>query len=171
MVHALTQCHRVLVTQGFIADLHPERGRRPQGRRLQVFAATNRSEVPVGLLEESADFYRRYLAADRAIERVVARGLFSLQTSDVFLLRYHFSSLPALEQTLKKEWAQGYTPSGSLLRRLRALFRAQPDAQIIVEEPFRLNVLQKNTPVSSYLCAEILDLIKLRPGTLDRRSL
>jgi hypothetical protein len=143
MVHALTQCHRVLVTQGFIADLHPERGPRPQGRRLQVLTATKRSEVLVGLLTESADFYRRYLAADRAVERVVARGLFTLQTSDVFLLRYHFSSLPALEQTLKEEWAEGYTASGTLLRRLRAILRAQPDAHIIVEEPFRLNVLQK----------------------------
>lgn len=143
MVHALTQSHRVLVTQGFVADLHPERGRRPQGRRLQVFAAANRREVRVGVLAESADFYRRYLAADRAVDRAVARGLFSPRTSDVFLLRYHFRSLPAFEQTLKKEWAEDYAPSGSLLRRLRATLRAQPDARIIVEEPFRLNVLQK----------------------------
>lgn len=143
MVHALTQSHRVLVTQGFVADLHPERGSRPQGRRLQVFAATNRSEAPVGMLAESADFYRRYLAADRAVERVVARGLFSLRTSDIVLLRYHFRSLPAFEQTLKMDWAEDYTPRGSLLRRLRAVLRAQPDARIIVEEPFRLNVLQK----------------------------
>jgi hypothetical protein len=143
MVHALTQCHRVLVTDGFIADLHPERGRRARPRRLQVFGVTNRSDVPVGLLTESADFYRRYLTADRAVERVVARGLFSVRTSDVFVLRYHFRSLLAFEQTLKEEWADGYTPNGSLLRRLRAVFRAQPDAHIIVEEPFRLNVLQK----------------------------
>jgi hypothetical protein len=97
----------------------------------------------MGVLAEAADFYRRYLAADHAVERVVRSGLFSLRTRDVLPLRYYFRSWRAFERTLESESWEGTAVGEPLRRRLRTILRARPGAQIVVEEPFGLNVLQK----------------------------
>ncbi len=143
MVHALTESHRVLRLRGHVVDLHPERGPgRRRARRLPVYIAAGRRLIPVGTLPEPADYYARYVAADRAVERVLRAGLYTLQTSAVFPLRYYFRSLAAMEATLRNEWT-GMTMGGRLRRRLRAQWRRRPLARIVVVEPFRLNVLQQ----------------------------
>ena len=141
MVHALTESHRVLRPHGDVVDLHPERGPgRRRARRLPVYIAARHRLIPAGTLPEPADYYRRYLAADRAVERILRDGLFTLQAREVFPLRYYFRSLLAMEATLEKEWT-GMTLGETLHRRLRTLLRSRPQAQIVVVEPFRLSVL------------------------------
>ena len=143
MVHALAESHRVLRPHGDVVDLHPERGPgRRRARRLPVYIAAGHRLIPAGTLPEPADYYRRYLAADRAVERILRDGLFTLQAREVFPLRYYFRSLLAMEATLEKEWT-GMTLGETLHRRLRTLLRSRPQAQIVVVEPFRLNVLRK----------------------------
>jgi hypothetical protein len=143
MVHALTESHRVLRPHGHVVDLHPERGPgRRRARRLPVYIAAGYRLIPAGTVPEPADYYGRYLAADRAVERVLRDGLFTLQASEVFPLRYYFRSLPAMAATIEKEWI-GMTLGETLRRRLQTLLRSRPPAQIVVVEPFRLNLLQK----------------------------
>ncbi len=107
-----------------------------------MYIAAGYRLIPAGTLPEPADYYGRYLAADRAVERVLRDGLFTLQASEVFPLRYYFRSLPAMEATIEKEWI-GMTLGETLRRRLQTLLRSRPPAQIVVVEPFRLNLLQK----------------------------
>ncbi len=142
MVHALTEAQRVLVPQGVVADIHPARERFRRARRLPVYVTDGTLQKAAGLLPEPPEDCARYAHADRAVERVVRGGLFTLRTTAVFSLRYYFRSLAAMDAVLEKEWVNTRLPA-ALRRRLAALLRDRPRARIMVVEPFRLNVLRR----------------------------
>lgn len=143
MVHALTQVHRVLAPRGLLLDLRPTRD--PGGRRaklLPTYVVTPSGEHPAGALVESPTYYADFVAADRAVERAIRRGLFSLQGAESFYLRWYFRSLDILEQTLTTDWTGTQLPT-SVRRRLTNLLDRHPAAQMAVSEMFRLNALGK----------------------------
>jgi len=143
MVHALTQAHRVLTSQGLLLDLRPDRD--PGGRRaklLDTYVVTRGAEYEVGAVVETPSYYPDFVAADRAIERVIRRQLFSLHAAEIFRLRWYFRTLEILEETLTKDWTGTRLPA-PVRRRLEGLFDRHPHAQIAIAETFRLNVLRK----------------------------
>jgi len=142
MVHALEQAHRVLRARGHVIDLHPERGSRTRyGRRLPVFVRAD-ADVPAGYLRGRPGGYDDYLAADRAVARVLRRGLFTLESTEVLALRDHLRSLEALEHVLATEWIET-TLGPSTRRRLQALLYRHPAGKIVVVEAVRFNLLRK----------------------------
>ena len=143
MVHALTQAHRVLTPQGLLLDLRPDRD--PGGRRaklLDTFVVTRSAEYEVGTVVETPSYYPDFVAADRAVERVIRRQRFSLQGAEIFQLRWYFRSLEILEETLAKDWTGTLLPA-PVRRRLKGFLDRHPRAQIAIAETFRLNVLRK----------------------------
>ena len=147
MVYALEQTHRMLAPHGYLVDLRPFRNPRHRRTTLpQVACVLNGREVPVGVLEESvADD----LAADRAVQHVLGRGLFTLQSAETLRFRAYFRTLEIFD-TFRKE-AAGSAPRtwrdntfrASSRRRLQALLHKYPQAQIVIVELVRLNVMRK----------------------------
>ncbi len=143
MVHALTEAHRVLASHGLVLDLRPDRD--PGGRRaklLDTYVVTAGADIAAGVMVETSSYYQDFVAADRAVEQIIRRQLFSLHAAEIFRLRWYFRTLDTLEETLAKDWT-GTTLSASVRRRLNTLLDAHQNAQIAVTEIFRLNVLRK----------------------------
>ena len=143
MVHALTQAHRVLTSQGLLLDLRPNRdvgGRR--AKLLDTYVVTQRAEYEAGSAVETPSYYADFVAADRAVERAIRRQLFSLSAAEIFRLRWYFRTLGILEETLAKDWTGTRLPA-PVRRRLKGLLDRHPHAQIAIAETFRLNVLRK----------------------------
>lgn len=144
MVDALTEAYRVLQPDGILADLRPDRD--PGGRRvkwLDAYWVRDGRWEPVGALREGMEYYADYVASDRAVERVIRRGLFILERSIMMRLHTYFRDLPALERYLTDEWT-GTTIPASTRRHLRTVSRRAPDGWLVVAEPFRLNILRKS---------------------------
>ena len=143
MVHALTQAHRVLTSQGMLLDLRPDRD--PAGRRaklLETYVVTQGAEYEVGAAVETPSYYTDFVAADRAVEQTIRRQLFSLSAAEIFRLRWYFRTLGILEETLAKDWTGTHLPA-PVRRRLKALLDRHPRGEIAIAETFRLNVLRK----------------------------
>lgn len=143
MVHALTQAHRVLTSQGLLLDLRPDRD--PAGRRaklLDTCVVTPGAEYGVGAAVETPSYYTDFVAADRAVERTIRRQLFRLSAAEIFPLRWYFRTLEILEKTLAKDWTGTRLPA-PVRRRLKALLARHPHAEIAIAVTFRLNVLRK----------------------------
>ncbi|MCA9910725.1 MAG: hypothetical protein KC519_18845, partial [Anaerolineae bacterium] len=79
MVHALNEIWRVLVPGGALTDL------RPFGARWPVEIVSRAEVWPAGLVDGSLSFPDD-LAANAAIEHVVATGLFTREQSGSFKL-------------------------------------------------------------------------------------
>ncbi len=142
MVHALKQAHRVLVTSGRVLDLRPWPGDAHRARRLPVYCRANGRETWTGAVSEPADYLADYRAADRALTRILDEGVFLLRSAERFPFRYYFRSLDALERTLRTLWL-GTSLGPATRRRLVAEARKRPRAEIVVVEPFHLNILVK----------------------------
>jgi hypothetical protein len=143
MVHALTKAHRVLASYGRLLDLRPDRD--PGGRRakpLETYVTTRGGDIEAGALMETPSYYADFIAADRAVQRVIRQRLFGLQAVEIFRLRWYFRTLDTLEQALAEDWTGTSLPA-SVRGRLASLLNAHPNAQIAVTETFRLNVLHK----------------------------
>jgi SAM-dependent methyltransferase len=143
MVHALEEIHRVLTPRGVLADLRPSRWADSRDRRAvlpRVYGVANGEEILVGRLEKEnlAD----HLAADRAVQWVLRRGFFTLQSTETFPFRFYFRTLAVLDDYLSTYWTNS-TLSESTRRRLQSLVRERPSSQIAVVDTMRLNVMTK----------------------------
>ncbi len=147
MVHALEEVHRVLTPHGYLIDLRPCRDPlNRHGTLPQVSCVWDDQEVRVGVLEEPLV---DDLAADRASRQVLRRRLFTLQTSEPFRFRTYFRTLAIFDKfrgeataSAPRTWSDASFRTSSR-RRLLALLRRHPLAQVAIVEILRLNVLRK----------------------------
>ena len=140
MVHALTVARNLLRRYGVLVDLRNNRFASIRARHDQVYCLTgNRSLYagPLRIKKPMADFR----AADRAIREVVRRGLFRLEAVDEFEIRSYYDSPAHLEKYAAKN--PYVTVADPTRRRLSALLRRHPAAQVLVVALTRLNVLAK----------------------------
>ena len=140
MVHALIVTRGLLRPDGILVDLRTDRFAAIRTRHDQVFCLTRDRRRYAGSLE-----IRRSLAdfrsADRAIREVVRRGLFRLDAVEVFEHLAYLDSPAHLERAVARHrYARLPNPTR---RRLRALWRRHPGAQILVVARERMNVLAK----------------------------
>src|SRR5579862_6496118 len=132
MVHALIVTRGLLRPNGILVDLRTDRFAATRARQDQVVCLTGNRRRYAGPLE-----IRRPLAdfrcADRAIREVVRRGLFRLDAVEVFERRAYLDKAMAGQR-----YARLTDPTR---RRLRALWRRQSGAQVLVVSRERMNVL------------------------------
>jgi len=138
MVHALIVTRGLLRPNGILVDLRTDRFAATRARQDQVVCLTGNRRRYAGPLE-----IRRPLAdfrcADRAIREVVRRGLFRLDAVEVFERRAYLDSPAHLEKAMAgQRYARLTDPTR---RRLRALWRRQSGAQVLVVSRERMNVL------------------------------
>jgi hypothetical protein len=140
MVHALRVARSLLSRRGVLVDLRKDRFASIRGRHDQVYCLTGDRRLyagPLRLKRPLADFR----AADRAIREVVRHGLFRLQAVDEFEIRSYFDSVAHAEKYAARN--PYVTLKDPTRRRLNALLRQHPGAQILVVAQTRLNVLKK----------------------------
>ena len=145
MVHALKQIHRVLQPRGVLGDLRPDRypdPGQPHPHLPSVRWASGGREIPAGVLEKAPENLRRHRTATLELQRAIGEGLFVLESTEAFPFRYHFRTEEIFETFLRTGWKQT-TRGAPARRRLHGLRRAHPAGQIVMIEPFRLNVLKK----------------------------
>jgi hypothetical protein len=138
MVHALIVTRGLLRPEGILVDLRTDRFAAIRTRHDQVFCLTGdrrRYAGPLEITRPLADFR----CADRAIREVVRRGLFRHDATEVFEHLAYFDSPAHLERAVAgQRYARLTNPTR---RRLRALWRRHPGAQILVISRERMNVL------------------------------
>ena len=145
MVHALEQMHGVLRPHGFLADLRPNRfadPRRAPAALPQVYGIADGREVPAGELEKSEKNLANHRAASRAVDEVLHRGLYALEAAETFPFRYYFRSVAVLDRYIQTTWRETSLETASRLR-LEIMLSLDPQSQILIIDPFRLNVLRK----------------------------
>ena len=140
MVHALRVARGLLRPHGVLVDLRNDRFASIRARHDQVYCLIGDRPLyagPLRIKKPLADFR----AADRAIRDVVRRGLFRLRAVEVFEIRSYYETTAHIE----KYAAQNpyVTVEDTTRRRLGALLRGHPAAQILVVAQTRLNVLVK----------------------------
>lgn len=143
MVHALTEAHRVLSPHGTIVDYRPDLD--PGGRRtkpLELYCIDRSDLTPAGHIIETPEYYEDYRSANRAVQQVLRRGLFTLVSSELSRPRVYFRSLEVLKAYLDTNWT-GTTMPSAVGRCLSSLLKNRPGARIVVSEVFRFNVLRK----------------------------
>lgn len=91
-MHALRNCHRMLIEDGVLLDLHPV----PPS--MHAFAEGR----DLGVVDERA-FFRVARATERELERVVAEGLFTKEAELEFDVIERFDTLDELLDTAA-EW-------------------------------------------------------------------
>lgn len=136
MVHALRQVHSLLKPDGTLLDL------RPAAKHRQVGLGEGKRWRFVAWMREDLTDDR---AADRALKRAAALGLFRADTKTEF-------NLDRVMDTLEdfREWMRDF-PSGKLApedgrlygRVERALAKARPGIRILARGPLSLVVLRR----------------------------
>jgi hypothetical protein len=74
---------------------------------------------------------------------VIRVGLFSLERTEIFLLRTYVRDMTALDRLLAGEWTDTTLPPPAR-RALAVRLRSHPGSGIVATDTFRLNVLRKS---------------------------
>ena len=98
MVHALEQIHALINPGGYLIDLHPNE------KMVEFILPLDDGEHFIGYMHETDD-YIEYRQADEAIETVVAKGLFRVESIGEFDFRTHADSFDALKAFLDENWS------------------------------------------------------------------
>jgi hypothetical protein len=129
MVHALHRAHALLAPGGCLIDLRPT-------------AETARFEaggLPIGPLDaDQAD--RRHAAAEAALARVVADGLFHVDAVHEFWFLTHGDSAAALREHVHTSWRDSRV-GDALVARANAARRANPGLALRIAEQLRITRL------------------------------
>ena len=98
MVHALEQIHTLLIPGGVLIDIHPN------GKPVEFVYPLESSDRLIGYLQES-DEYIEYRQADEAVDVVVARGLFRMDSVEEFEFRTYADTFDELKDFLDENWS------------------------------------------------------------------
>ena len=122
MVHALNEIWRVLVPGGILTDL------RPFGDHWPVEIVSRAEVWPAGLVDGSLSFPDD-LAANAAIEHVVATGLFTREQSGSFKLFTYWDTVAEFEAYMDAR-SSAILPPETLAELTRLQARHGPDARV-----------------------------------------
>src|SRR5574341_495880 len=142
MVHALREAHRVLEPRGVVADLRPERD--PGHRRRRYISAEIHWDgrwASAGAIPGPTEDTPYYIAADRAVARVLRDELFWLESTKLFWLRTYFRDLDTVDRYLVRE-RTGTRLYEDIRRSLAGHLRRRPRARLAAADLVRLNVLR-----------------------------
>ena len=129
MVHALHRAHALLAAGGCLIDL------RPTSETARVEAGG----VPLGTLDaDSAD--RRHAAAEAALTRVLADGLFSVDGRRELWFLTHGDSIEELREHVHASWRDSRVPD-ALVARANAARRANSATALCIAEQLRMTRL------------------------------
>jgi len=120
MVHALEIIWELLAPDGRLLDIHPS------GEPPQVILRNDTERRLLGYLQESDDFIE-YHQASEALQAVILRGLFQVESASRFEFSVHADTVPALVDYLKKEWKDAILVP-EIIAQAEALWR-RPGAQ------------------------------------------
>ena len=136
MVHALRQVHRLLKSDGILLDL------RPAVKHRQVGVGEGKRWAFVAWMREDLTDDR---AADRALKRAAALGLFRPESNREFELDRVMDTLDDFREWLSDFPSGRLDPEdGRLFRRVeRALAKVRPGTRILARGPLSLVVLRR----------------------------
>ena len=98
MVHALSEIHNLLKSNGFLIDI------RPNGELVEFIRPHGSGEMFIGHLQETDD-YIEYRQAAEAVQKVIADGLFQTQKAGEFTFQVHADSFAELKVFLDESWS------------------------------------------------------------------
>ena len=98
MVHALSEIHNLLKSNGFLIDI------RPNGELVEFIRPHQGGELFIGHLQETDD-YIEYRQAAEAVQKVIADGLFESRKRGEFIFQDHADSFAELKAYLDESWS------------------------------------------------------------------
>src|SRR3954470_20182906 len=126
MVHALHRAHALLAPGGCLIDLRPT----AETARLEA------AGLAIGALDaEEAD--RRHAAAEAALARVLAEGLFAVDAQHEFWFLTYGHSAEALREHVRISWRDSRV-GDALVARATAVRRANPALALRIAEQLRI---------------------------------
>src|SRR3954449_9024097 len=129
MVHALHRAHALLAPGGCLIDLRPT----SETARLEA------DGLSIGRLDaDGAD--RRHAAAEAALSRVVAGGLFHVDAEQEFWFFTYGESAEALREHVCTSWRDSRV-GDALIARAHAARRANPALALRIAEQLRITRL------------------------------
>jgi hypothetical protein len=135
MVHALTEAHRVLKSNGILIDL------RPAARHRRIGLGAGKQWKFIGAMQEPFD---DDYAADRAVKQILRDGFFRKESQTQFMLDRVMDNLQDF-RTWFDDFPDDITPSQDVLYKKveRAVMNQPAETKITVRGPLRLGVLRK----------------------------
>jgi len=137
MVHALSEAHRVLKTNGVLLDL------RPAAKHRRVGLGKGMAWKSVGVMREKFDDDE---AADRAVKQVLREGLYRRQSRVEFDIDRVMDTMEDFQSWLNEFVQSGKLPSHEwLIKRLETTRKKhRKQTNITVRGPLKLAVLKKS---------------------------
>jgi hypothetical protein len=98
MVHALTECWRILIFGGRLIDLRPYKSEWP------VEIVSRDTRILAGRLDENKNGLSDDEASDNAISEVIQRGWFKEERKELFEYAYYWDTVDQMNEYVKTEW-------------------------------------------------------------------
>lgn len=135
MVHALTEAHQSLKTNGILIDL------RPSPRRRQVGLGVGKHWEALGAVRETFEIDH---ASNRAVKQAVKSGLFQLASSTTFELERVMDTLDDFREWLANFSEERLTDHQWLVDKIEKVQKKTGTRKkIAMRGPMVLNVLKK----------------------------
>ncbi len=138
MVHALKEAWRVLVAHGFMIDV------RPLCIDVPLEVVFSEAAKSAGMLDLSPDI-KRDITSGRAIETIIAAGIFKEEKLELFDFAYYWNTLEEMQEDLDENWKDEIVIPEGVLGRAQALFKKQPSKpKIRISVRMKLGVYEKH---------------------------
>ena len=134
MVHALEQIHAMLVPDGALIDIHPN------SEPVEFHYPLQCGDRLLGYLEESDD-YLEYRQADKAVESIVARGLFRMDSVEEFEFRTYADKFDELKGFLEENWSDAIIPA-EVIASAHAAEEASGETGVFLRELTKISLLK-----------------------------
>jgi hypothetical protein len=130
MVDALSRAHSLLDPAGVVIDVHPT----PEPAHLAVVSGSEFLRIADRLDDGTAAGPRaRHLAADRAVESAIGRGIFKRDRTTTFTFHTHADTVEELLEFLETKWKQLHFATADLEHARDVLSRGRAASVVVIE--------------------------------------
>src|SRR4030042_746246 len=137
MVHALNEAWRVLVAHGYMIDV------RPLCIDVPLEIVFREAGESAGMLDLSPDI-KRDINSGRAIETILAAGIFKEEKLEFFDFAYYWNTLEEMQEDLDENWKDEIVIPEAVLMRAQALFKKQRSKpKIRIRARMKLGIYEK----------------------------